>query len=291
MTRYSVAHRTYYAYTEGVLLCHNELRLQPPAFSFQHVARTQIEIQPNPAIRSERTDIFGNRVTYFSIQENHRELDITANNELEIERREYPEPSSTRPWEEARRRVGDPVAGHDLERHPYILDSPYVMRSQALADFALPSFPAGRPVLEALLELMTRIYTEFRYVPGATTLHTPLSKILREKKGVCQDFTHIAIGALRSLNLPARYVSGYIETRPAEGALVGADASHAWFSVFVPELGWVDFDPTNNHMPRDQHIVLAVGRDYGDVTPIKGVSMGGGKQTLKVSVSVQRLDG
>ena len=290
MTRYTVTHRTQYGYSEAVQLCHNEVRLQPVSLPFQRCVRSQIDVRPNPALRSERTDIFGNRVTYFAIQDSHRELDITAINELEVEQRIYPKPGDTRPWEEARRRVGDPVLRADLDCHPYVLDSPFVMRSQQLADYAAPSFPPGRPVLEALVELMTRIYTEFKYTPGSTTLHTPLSKILREKKGVCQDFTHIAIGALRSLNLPARYVSGYIETKPAEGALVGADASHAWYSVFVPELGWIDFDPTNDHMPRDQHIVLAVGRDYADVTPIKGVSMGGGKQTLKVSVSVRRIE-
>ncbi len=289
MSRYQISHRTHYSFAEDVSLCHNELRLRPAAFAHQECVRSQVEVRPSPALQSERSDIFGNRVTYFSIQENHRELDIHAVNEIEVESRSYPDPARTRPWEEARRMIGEPGTPSELDRHAYILDSPFVMRSRELAEFALPSFSAGRPILEALQELMSRIYREFKYTPGHTTLHTPLAKILRERKGVCQDFTHIAIGALRSLNLPARYVSGYIETRPATGTLVGADASHAWFSVFVPEFGWMDFDPTNNHMPRDQHIVVAIGRDYGDVTPIKGVSMGGGKQTMKVSVEVTRL--
>ncbi|MCB1326786.1 MAG: transglutaminase family protein [Leptospiraceae bacterium] len=288
MTTYTVSHRTQYAYSEPVQLCHNELRLRPPEFDHQSTIATAIDVKPHPALISERGDVFGNSVTYFSIQEAHRKLDITATCTVEVSGRSYPEPHATPPWEEARYEIGRPRPGSPVENNAYVLDSPYINRSEALADFARPSFSPGRPLLEATLDLMNRIFTGFRYTPGATTLSTPLPKILRQRKGVCQDFAHIAIGALRSLGLPARYVSGYIETTPAEGALVGADASHAWASVYVPQFGWIDFDPTNNHMPLDQHIVLAVGRDYSDVTPIKGVSMGGGKQTLRVAVKVSR---
>lgn len=290
MNTYEISHGTSYKYSEPVALCHNELRLRPLDLPYQRSIHSDITVTPLPAVRSERHDVFGNAVTFFSVQEPHKRLEIVSRSTVEVQHRMYPDPANTVAWENARHQVGQPITEADLESHPYILDSPFVARSPALANYALISFYPGRPVLEASLDLMTRIFTEFKYTPGATNLYTPLEKIMRTRKGVCQDFAHIMIGSLRSINLPARYVSGYIETTPAEGALIGADASHAWASVYVPHHGWIDFDPTNNHMPRDQHIVLAVGRDYGDITPIKGVSMGGGKQTLKVAVRVSRTN-
>ncbi|HQT25374.1 MAG TPA: transglutaminase family protein, partial [Burkholderiales bacterium] len=174
----------------------------------------------------------------------------------------------------------------------YALDSPFVMTSSELMAYAGPSFTPGRPLLEAVQDLMQRIHADFTYDPGFTTLATPLSEVLAHRRGVCQDFAHLAIGCLRSRGLAARYVSGYIETLPFPGKekLVGADASHAWFSVYMPELGWMDFDPTNNQIPADRHIVVAWGRDYGDVTPLKGVIFGGGDHELAVSVEVRNMD-
>ena len=160
-----------------------------------------------------------------------------------------------------------------------------------MRDYAIPSFPVGRPIVDAVDDLVKRIHRDFTYDPQFTTIATPLLDVLKHRRGVCQDFAHVAIACLRSLGLAARYVSGYIETIPPAGQarLVGADASHAWFSLYVPEWGWLDFDPTNNQMASDQHIILAVGRDYQDVTPLKGVLFGGGKHQLDVSVDVERL--
>jgi transglutaminase-like putative cysteine protease len=180
-----------------------------------------------------------------------------------------------------------------LAAYQYAFDSPCVRNSPELADFALPSFTPGRPILAAAADLTRRIHTEFRYDPTATSVNTPPSEVLKTRRGVCQDFAHLAIGCLRSLGLPARYVSGYLLTTPPPGKprLVGADASHAWFSVYTPDCDWVDYDPTNNIRPSDQHVTLAWGRDYSDVCPIKGVFFGGGQQVVQVSVDVTPLEG
>ena len=178
-----------------------------------------------------------------------------------------------------------------MEACSFTFDSHYVKRSPALAEYATPSFAPGRPILDATADLSARIHREFRYDAKATTISTPLAEVLANRHGVCQDFAHLAIGCLRSLGLAARYVSGYLESRPPPGRarLVGADASHAWLAVFAPGLGWVDFDPTNNVLPSERHLTLAWGRDYGDVSPIRGVILGGGSHTMSISVDVAPL--
>jgi len=179
-----------------------------------------------------------------------------------------------------------------LDAKQYVLDSPMVTTTQELADYARASFLPGRPLVDVVSDLMQRIYTDFTYDPAFTTIATPLSTVLAHRRGVCQDFAHLAIGCLRSFGLSARYISGYVETLPEPGKprLIGADASHAWFAVYLPGVGWLDFDPTNNKLPYDQHITLAWGRDYADVTPLKGIAFGGGQHTLSVSVDVLRLE-
>jgi transglutaminase-like putative cysteine protease len=179
-----------------------------------------------------------------------------------------------------------------LDAKQYVLDSPMITVMPELADYAQASFQANRPLVDVVHDLMQRIYREFTYDPSFTTIATPLSDVLRHRRGVCQDFAHLAIGCLRAYNIAARYISGYVETVPEAGQvrLVGADASHAWFSVYIPNTGWLDFDPTNNTVPLDQHITLAWGRDYADVTPLKGIAFGGGQHTLSVSVDVLRLE-
>jgi transglutaminase-like putative cysteine protease len=180
-----------------------------------------------------------------------------------------------------------------LEARQFVYESPHVPITKALADYAAPSFSPGRPWLAAVLDLTARVFSQFQYDPTATTVNTPVAQVLQNRRGVCQDFAHLQIGCLRSLGLPARYVSGYLLTAPPAGQqrLVGADASHAWLSAFCPELGWIDFDPTNNQIPTTKHITLAWGRDYSDVCPIKGVLVGGGQHRMRVAVDVVPVEG
>ena len=193
-------------------------------------------------------------------------------------------------WEEVRQRIQTDMDPEVLELRQYILDSPMIPTMPELRTYAEKSFPKNRSLLEAVEELTTRLYTDFTYDPNFTTIATPLADVIQHRRGVCQDFAHLGIGCLRTLGLAARYVSGYIETDPPpdQEPLEGADASHAWFSVYLPQLGWVDFDPTNNQIPADQHITIAWGRDYSDVTPLKGVVFGSGTHELSVSVDVGR---
>ena len=208
-------------------------------------------------------------------------------------RGDEPEPSLTPPWETVAGRLAAPAQPMDLDACQFVYASPLVTISPAAGDFARPSFPPGVPVLAGALQLMKRIFTEFTYDKSATSIDTAVDQVLAARRGVCQDFAHLMISGLRSLGLAARYVSGYLETKPPPGKpkLIGADASHAWVSLYVPAAGWVDLDPTNNLMPGENHITTAWGRDYGDVTPVKGVVMGGGIHTLSVSVDVARADG
>ena len=194
-------------------------------------------------------------------------------------------------WEEARRQLHTDLDPDILEMRQYILNSPMIPAMPELYAYAEKSFAEGRPLLEAVEDLSTRLYTDFTYDPNFTTIATPLIDVIKHRRGVCQDFAHLGIGCLRALGLAARYVSGYIETNPPpdQKPLAGADASHAWFSVYLPQLGWIDFDPTNNQMPTDRHITVAWGRDYADVTPLKGVVFGSGTHELSVSVDCERI--
>jgi transglutaminase-like putative cysteine protease len=242
---------------------------------------------------STRTDYFGNLVTYFTVREPHRRMEITAVNRVRVEPRPAPAAAATPPWDQVAAALR---SGHDpetLDAYQYVFDSHYVQRDPELAGFAAPSFPEGRPVLEAVLDLTGRIHSEFVFDSSTGgAFEVPTTRILVTRRGVCQDFSHLEIGCLRSLGLAARYVSGYLLTNPPPGQdrLIGADMSHAWASVFCPGLGWVDVDPTNNLMTGEKHITLAWGRDYDDVSPIKGVILGGGRHSVTVSVDVMVLD-
>ncbi|MFW6242486.1 MAG: transglutaminase family protein, partial [Thermodesulfobacteriota bacterium] len=249
-----------------------------------------LTLYPGTALR-ERIDFFGNRVSYFAVQRPHEELAVTAASEVEVHPAESSDPEISPPWETVREMLTRRTDTEAVDARQYTFDSTLVSASPALRDYAAPSFPPGRPVLAGARELMARIFTEFKFVPGFTSVATPLSHVLKHRRGVCQDFAQVAVGALRSLGLAARYVSGYLETLPPPGQqkLQGADVSHAWYSVWSPEAGWVDFDPTNNLMPRDRHVTTAWGRDYQDVTPVKGVLFSGGGHKLIVSVDVERV--
>lgn len=293
MIHYHIYHTTQYRYSEPVSQCHNEAHLSPRSLPHQQCLHSQLQIQPTPAVYQEREDFFGNRVVYFALQEPHTTLEVTALSEVQILPENLPHPGIVSAWEEVRTLLHHGLDSSVLEARQFILDSPLVCISQTLASYAEPSFSNGRPLLEAVHDLMRRIFREFTYDPEFTTVTTPLNDVLVHRRGVCQDFAHLAIGCLRSLGLAARYVSGYLETLPPAGQprLVGAAASHAWFSVYCPDLGWVDFDPTNDQIPTDRHITVAWGRDYSDVTPLKGTILGGGEHELQVAVEVTRLEG
>jgi transglutaminase-like putative cysteine protease len=292
-------------------LCQNEARLQPRDFWRQHCQSSHFEISPEPSDFQERDDFFGNRVAYFAIQQAHHRLMVTAISEVTVYPRQGNDDlAALITWEQARDQLQaspgqtqqqnqsqnlyqqQDFSDELLDAKLYLLDSPLVTTSTELANYAQNSFLPKRPLVQVVADLMQRIHVDFTYDPSFTTIATPLSEVLQFRRGVCQDFAHLAIGCLRCFGIAARYVSGYIETRaePGKQRLVGADASHAWFAVFVPGDGWLEFDPTNNTVPFDQHITLAWGRDYTDVTPLKGVAFGGGQHTLSVSVDVLRLE-
>jgi len=302
--KYRVIHTTEFSYDAQVGLCHNEARLQPHELPYQKVLASALQIDPVPYDYYERLDCFGNRTCYFSIQQPHDQLVVTATSEVEVLAPELLDNAASRAgesslfdngenqsWESVRERLRRDRCAEVIEACQFVFDSPMVTVEELLAEYARPSFPPGKPLEDAVHDLMQRIYREFKYDPEFSTLATPLQEVMEHRSGVCQDFAHLAIGCLRSQGLAARYVSGYIETEPPAGKerLVGADASHAWCSVYAPDRGWLDFDPTNNQIPGERHITLAWGRDYTDVTPLKGVVFGGGKHTLRVAVDVRRL--
>jgi transglutaminase-like putative cysteine protease len=254
---------------------------------------SELRISPPPSVMTERIDFFGNTATFATIEEPHRELSVTAINLAEIERGASPQADKTLPWEAVRELLRNDRSPDIVAASQFVFDSPYIPVADTLAAYAAPSFPAGRPILEAVLDLTRRIHAEFRYDPTATTIATPIKEVLEQRHGVCQDFAHLQIGCLRSLGLAARYVSGYLVNTPPPGRprLVGDEASHAWVSFFCPGPGWIDLDPTNNQIPHGHHIILAWGRDYHDVSPIKGVILGGGNHTVKVTVDISPMAG
>lgn len=276
-------HTTRYLYSEVVSTCHSEAHLAPRACPGQTVLSHNLTIDPAPDFSSSRTDYFGNPVTMFSISQPHRELTITSRCAVDLTPSGTPGLALSPPWEEVRDRIHSRAAGEDFEASQFIFESPLVKLGQSFASFATPSFEAGRPILEAANDLSRRIFEEFQYDKRATTVATPVDEVLKSRHGVCQDFAHLMIACLRSLALPARYVSGYLRS---DANLTGAEASHAWLAVWCPMLGWQGFDPTNNTMPGGRHVTLAWGRDYSDVTPVKGVALGGGEHVISVSVDV-----
>jgi transglutaminase-like putative cysteine protease len=288
--RYRIVHATRYLYSEAVPLCQNELHVHPRDTPRQTCLTHRLVIDPLPVRVEECRDYFGNHIQFFTIHDRHTELAVTAQTAVELRAAERLLPGSTTNWEEIAAMVGR-VLGDDLDVRQFVYDSPHIAAMPTLAALGRESFTPGRPWLEALLDLTSRIHRDFVYDATATSISTPLADVLAIRRGVCQDFAHLQIGCLRSLGLPARYVSGYLLTTPPPGQprLVGADASHAWVSAWCPEFGWVDFDPTNNVIPSLEHITVAWGRDYSDVCPIKGVFVGGGEHAMNVSVDVEPL--
>jgi transglutaminase-like putative cysteine protease len=252
-----------------------------------------VVVEPTPTERWQREDYFGNPVLYIAVLAPHSVLHVRATSTVEIRSRDgFRQLEDSPPWDRIRERLQQVGSPPLLEASQFLFESPHVSFTPALTAYAAPSFAPGRPLLAAARELMLRIHEEFEFDPKATTVATPLAEVLARRRGVCQDFAHLMIGCLRSLGIAARYVSGYLLTTPPPGQprLVGADASHAWVSVYCPETGWTDFDPTNNLLPDLQHITLAYGRDFSDVSPLRGVILGGSEQVLDVRVTVTPCD-
>ncbi|HEX3901428.1 MAG TPA: transglutaminase family protein [Polyangia bacterium] len=290
---YRVKHVTSYRYSVPVSTSHHDLHVLLRGSPRQKIRSESLLVTPTPSVRRDRFDWFGNRATHLAIHERHSELTVTSQTELEVTAPAAPE-NDGGPWEATRdwvRAAADPEARAAFE---WVLRSPHVDLSPAALDFAVPSFPPGRPLREAASDLMSRIHAQLTYDQEATDVSTSVDEVLRGGRGVCQDFAHVQIAAMRALGLPARYVSGYLATVPVPGKprLVGADASHAWLSVCSPNFGnlgasgWLDLDPTNDVVPSDRHVVVAYGRDFDDVTPMRGVLLGGGHHQLHVSVDV-----
>ena len=288
--KFEVSHRTTYHYRRPVVQSHHLVHLHPRQLARQSVLHHSLLIDPAPVKRSEVVDYFGNTAVLLRIEDEHSEFVVHSRSTVEIAAATTPDVAQSSAWED----VASLVSGVgpnplDPEIQQFICASRLAPKSRDLMQFAAISFTPRRPILAAALDLTQGIFREFRFDPAATDISTPVARVLERKRGVCQDFAHLAIGALRSLGLPARYVSGYLLTRPPPGQvkLAGSDASHAWLSVWAPETGWVDFDPTNGIIPRSEHITVAYGRDYEDISPISGVLLGGGAQTMAVSVDVE----
>lgn len=288
-TRYRITHRTHYSYSEPVAICQNQLRMQPNSRDRLTCHQTAIAITPPTNGVHEHQDYFGNRVYSFVIESQHRALDVVVASEVTVQSSSLMDEVGPN-WEQIESSLHHPNSTVSSRIMEFEYDSPRVRQGQLFAKYARKSFTAGRGILEATLELTRRINAEFRYDTTATDVDTSTDEAFELRAGVCQDFAHVQIACLRSIGLPARYVSGYLRTIPPQGKprLVGADESHAWLSVYAGELlGWVDFDPTNACFVGTDHIPICIGRDYGDVSPMRGVVLGGGQTTLKVSVDVE----
>jgi transglutaminase-like putative cysteine protease len=285
---FEVDHRTAYSYGQPVLCSQHLIHLTPRSGPRQTVHRHSLLIEPAPSANSPIEDYFGNAGAVLTIDERHSTFVIQARSSVEVHAHALPAPASTTPWEEVRARAANADGALDAGVLQFISASRHTAAVPAALDYARPSFPPGRPVLEAALELTRRIHADFTFDSTAADISTPVSHVLKARRGVCQDFAHLGLTCLRALGLPARYVSGYVLTYPPPGQarLKGADASHAWLAVWTPEAGWVDIDPTNGVMPSGEHITVAVGRDFADVSPVGGVLLGGGRQRLEVAVDV-----
>jgi transglutaminase-like putative cysteine protease len=291
---YDIRHVTSYSYATPVATARCTLRLTPRGDAGQRVLRSSIEVEPAPARRRERLDFFGNRVVEARVDASHSTLKIILEARVAVRRPQPPASALTPDWEATRVAAAESQSLGPQSPAHFLFPGRLTQLQAPITAYARESFPPGRPVLEAALELMRRIHTDFIYDPKATKVTTPLHEVFARRGGVCQDFAHIMIVGLRGLGLPAAYVSGYLRTIPAPGQrrLEGADASHAWITLWCgPAFGWLQLDPTNDIFVCDDHIVLAIGRDYADVSPIDGVILGSGRQKLDVSVDVKEVEG
>jgi transglutaminase-like putative cysteine protease len=249
--KYKITHTTTYSYSDPVSICQNQVHLTPRDGTRQSCHYHRLTVHPSPSELGKRVDYFGNHLNYFSINEAHRKLSVTATSRVELHPAQPLDAASTAPWETVRDNLSADVSQPGLEARQFIFQSPYIGCFPELIEYARASFTPARPILQAALDLTARIHGDFKFDSKATTVHTPLEEVLKIRRGVCQDFAHVQIGCLRAIGLPARYVSGYLRTLPPPGKprLVGADASHAWLAVYCGPLGWIDCDPTTSHLP------------------------------------------
>lgn len=285
---FEVSHKTVYRYASPVAQSHHLVHLAPRPHERQRVIRHSLVITPDPALRTDFIDYYGNPASAVAIENSHSELSIHSRILLEVTAPPRVDLAASAPWEAVARKFAPRQGPYDLEVAQYLPPSHHTPLCRDVLAFAEPSFPPGRPLLACVADLSARIHRDFAYDSSATDVATTIAELLRIRRGVCQDFAHLLLAACRVMGLPARYVSGYLLTHPPVGQpkLIGSDASHAWASVWAPDVGWVDFDPTNNVIPQGEHITIAYGRDFQDVSPVTGVLLGGGAHQLDVGVDV-----
>lgn len=284
--RYHVRHETAYSYSSDVVHSQQLLHLVPRPAPHQQCLAQEITISPSSYRRRDDTDAFGNPVTRIELLQPHRRLEVVSTMQVDVLARPVSEAPASVPWERVVEQLsydGRPPAPEDLEACRFRHESQYVRVKQIFADYGEQCFLPGRPLLACALDLMTQLHSELQYSPGATTIATPVTEVLEIRRGVCQDFAHLMISCLRSRGLAARYVSGYVRS------LAGAGASHAWVALYTPPFGWVELDPTNDCLAGTEHIALGWGRDFGDVSPLRGIILGGGAHELSVKVDVEPL--
>ena len=288
---YGITHKTTYQYQQAVSLGMHIAYLAPRAKLHQVCISHELTIVPRPATVYEQVDFFGNRFTFFAVQEVHHELRIESRSRVDSQRASSEWPDRSPAWDHVARSLTVDRAHDVLDAYQFCFESPRIPPGPEFAHYAAQSFPPGRPLTEGTLDLTERIHKNFVFDSKATNVRTSPLEVLRLRRGVCQDFAHLQIACLRSIGLAARYVSGYIRTYPPPGRprLIGADASHAWVSVYCPDSGWLDVDPTNNLIPSDGHVTLAWGRDFGDVSPVRGVILGGRDHKLEVGVDMEPI--
>ena len=293
--RYQILHDTCYHYDSPVSLAQQLAHLWPRECEWQRCTEQQLLISPDPTARRDELDVFGNPLTRLAFERPHDELLVNASLMIEVLPRPVLDFNQSPAWEDTRNALtysSQPLSPQILDACRYRFESPYVHLKRNFVEFSQSCFPPGRPLLLGVQALMEKIFSEFTFDAEATQVATPLVEVLERRRGVCQDFAHLMLACVRSRGLAARYISGYLLTQPPPGQprLIGADASHAWVSVFCPVLGWVDFDPTNNVQPALEHITLAWGRDFSDVSPLRGVILGGGNHDPEVRVTVMPLE-
>ncbi len=285
---YDISHRTAYRYESTVTQSQHLIHLAPRDIEHQVVHRHSLLLEPAPNARSDRFDYFGNPISLLEIDEEHIEFVLHARSVVELRPRPQVNLDSSVPWEALRTSVTQPRNGIDLDAAQYAVPSSFTATTPAVVEYGKASFQPGRPALAAAWDLTSRIFDDFAFDNSATDVSTPVDHVLKQRRGVCQDFAHVALACCRAFGLPARYVSGYLLTKPPEGQekLQGSDASHAWFAVWTLETGWVDFDPTNKLIADQEHVAFALGREYRDIAPITGILLGGGEHTVDVAVDV-----
>ncbi|SNT41142.1 Transglutaminase-like enzyme, putative cysteine protease [Granulicella rosea] len=290
---YKVSHRTTYEYAYPVSVGNHVVCLKPRSFVDNELLSYSLRIEPAPVTLSERVDYFGNLLAYFTVQEPHKELVVEAKSEIVRGCGSACNGRDSLPWEMSTAALADDHTPEGLEAYQFQFESPRIKMRPEYAAYALASFTPGRTMREALLDLTHRIHTDFKFDSKVTTVRTSTEEVFKKRRGVCQDFAHVQTACLRSIGVAARYVSGYLRTYPPPGKprLVGADASHAWVSAYCRGAGWLDMDPTNDVAPSDGHVTLAWGRDYGDVSPVRGLILGGGGHALKVAVDMEPVEG